>query len=493
MLNRLKRLFGRRSVAPSSSPAGSDSPVGAPGKPDSPAASTAKPDDLPAPPPARAKVRDIRMEDIDTDAIQVLRRLTRNGHVAYLVGGCVRDLLLGRSPKDIDISTSARPSQVRRLFRNSRIIGRRFQLAHIFFREPGGRAEKIIEVSTFRAYHGGNENSEDLLITRDNVFGTPEEDALRRDFTVNSLFFDIERGEVIDHLGGIEDLRRGVIRTVGDPDIRLREDPIRILRAIKFAARLGFEIEPATLKALRVHRWEIRRAAAPRTLEEILRILRSGAAVPAFSLLGETRTLEVLLPEIDAALHRDESLVDVYFGVLGEFDRRVAAGETLSNAVVLTSILLPLTPWPGGQGQRGFAEVRAAVLELLDGVLQRLRVSRKDSEAVRQLMLSIRKMAPGFQARRFSRTVLSRRPYFRELLTVFSIHCRARRCWTEALQDWEDRLPPAERTPARQPSSGPAGVRREGNGRRRRRQGGGSRRTPVGSRSPRTHSDKSGS
>jgi len=230
--------------------------------------------------------------------------------------------------------------------------------------------------------------------------------------------------------------------------------------------------------------------AASRLVEEGAQVV---VAVPAFSLLGETRTLEVLLPEIDAALHRDESLVDVYFGVLGEFDRRVAAGETLSNAVVLTSILLPLTPWPGGQGQRGFTEVRAAVLELLDGVLQRLRVSRKDSEAVRQLMLSIRKMAPGFQARRFSRTVLSRRPYFRELLTVFSIHCRARRCWTEALQDWEDRLPPAERTPARQPSSGPAGVRREGNGRRRRRRGGGSRRTPVGSRSPRTHSDKSGS
>ncbi|MCZ6833577.1 MAG: polynucleotide adenylyltransferase PcnB [Acidobacteria bacterium] len=434
-------------------------------------------------------MRDIRMVDIDDDAIQIIRRLTRHDHVAYLVGGCVRDLLLGRRPKDFDISTSARPNQVRRLFRNSRVIGRRFQLVHIFFRGPGGRAEKIIEVSTFRAYHGGNNDQDDLLITRDNVFGTPEEDTLRRDFTVNSLFYDIQRREVIDHLGGVKDLRRGIIRTVGDPDIRLREDPIRILRAIKFAARLGFEIEPATLEALRAHRWDIQRAAAPRTLEEILRILRSGAALSAFSLLGETRTLEVLLPEIDGALHRDESLVEVYFGVLGELDRRVAAGEELSNAVVLASLLLPLTPWPAGDPQRSFAQVRSAALELLESVFQRLRVSRRDSESARQLLLSIRKMAPGFQARRFSRTALAQRPYFPELLTVFSIHCRALRRWTEVLQAWEELLQPAERTPGPpRPGSGPGGVDGGGGRRRRRRRGGRSRHTPVGSRASGTRS-----
>lgn len=490
MLNRLKRLFGRRAVAPAPSPEAGDSPAGAPESARLPAATFAQPDHSPASPPARAEVRDIRMADIDTDAIQILRRLTRHDHIAYLVGGCVRDLLLGRRPKDFDISTSARPNQVRRLFRNSRVIGRRFQLVHIFFRGPGGRTEKIIEVSTFRAYHGGNNDQDDLLITRDNVFGTPEEDTLRRDFTVNSLFYDIERREVIDHLKGVNDLRAGIIRTVGDPDIRLREDPIRILRAIKFAARLGFEIEPATLEALRAHRWDIQRAAAPRILEEILRILRSGAALSAFSLLGETRTLEVLLPEIDGALHRDESLVEVYFGVLGELDRRVAAGEELSNAVVLASILLPLTPWPAGDPQRGFAEVRSAVLELLEGVFQRLRVSRRDGEAVRQLLLSIRKMAPGFRARGFSRNALAQRPYFPELLTVFSIHCRARGCWAEVLQEWEELLQPAaERTPgARRPASGRGGVDGGGGGRRRRRRGGRSRRPPAGSRAPGTRS-----
>jgi len=493
MLNRLRKLFGRRTVAPSCSPESRDSSVGAPESTGSPAATSVLPDDSPATPPARAEVCDIRVADIDPDAVQILRRLARHDHVAYLVGGCVRDLLLGRSPKDIDISTSAKPNEVRRLFRNSRVIGRRFQLVHIFFRGPRGRTEKIIEVSTFRAYHGGNDNREDLLITRDNVFGTPEEDALRRDFTVNSLFYDIQRKKVIDHLGGIKDLRRGVIRTVGDPDVRLREDPIRILRAIKFAARLGFEIEPATLQALRVHRWDIQRAAAPRTLEEILRILRSGAALSAFSLLGETRTLEVLLPEIDAALHRDESLVDVYFGVLGELDRRVAAGEELSNAVVLASILLPLTPWPAGDAKRGFVEVRTMVLELLETVFQRLRVSRKDAEAARQLLLSIRKMAPGFQARRFSRGALSRRPYFPELLTVFSIHCRALGRWTAVLQEWEERLQPAQRVPARRPASGPDGAQGGGDGRRRRRRGGRSRRPPAGSRTSRTRSDKPGS
>ncbi|MFI5198189.1 MAG: hypothetical protein ACHQJD_06185, partial [Thermoanaerobaculia bacterium] len=178
---------------------------------------------------------------IDPDALRVLYRLHRAGFKAYLVGGSVRDLMTGRTPKDFDIGTDARPQEVRRLFRNSRVIGRRFRLAHILF-EKG----KVVEVSTFRktpdALQGeeGREGDDDLLIRSDNTFGSPEEDALRRDFTINGLFYDIATYAVLDFVGGVEDLERRIVRTIGDPLIRFREDPVRMLRACEFAARLSF-------------------------------------------------------------------------------------------------------------------------------------------------------------------------------------------------------------------------------------------------------------
>src|SRR5258706_11663539 len=196
-------------------------------------------------------------DQIDSDAQKVVRRLARSGFDAYLVGGCVRDLLLGRKPKDFDVATSATPPEIRALFRNCRIIGRRFRLAHIFF------GSKIIETSTFRANPRDAEGealdeasapstapvadppAEELFIRRDNVFGSAEEDARRRDFTINGLFYDLDADRVIDYVEGLPDLDRRTVRTIGDADIRFREDPIRILRAIKFAARLDFEIEPA--------------------------------------------------------------------------------------------------------------------------------------------------------------------------------------------------------------------------------------------------------
>jgi poly(A) polymerase len=199
----------------------------------------------------------IALDQIDPDAANVVRRLKDSGHAAYLVGGCVRDLLLGRKPKDFDVVTSATPEQIRRLFRNSRIIGRRFKLAHIFY------GPKIIETSTFRANpremedddnDGAAPESGDLLIRRDNVFGTPEQDARRRDFTINGLFYDIQTKQVIDHVEGLPDLEARIVRTIGDPDIRFREDPIRILRAVKFAARCDLTIEPETYRRMMEHR-----------------------------------------------------------------------------------------------------------------------------------------------------------------------------------------------------------------------------------------------
>ena len=492
MLNRLKRLFGGRSrgeVAPEPHVATAVTPEApAPG---------ADPEAEPRPSPATLERR-IRRSDIDPDAAKIIRRLVRHGHTAYLVGGCVRDLLLRRKPKDFDISTSATPAQVRRLFRNCRIIGRRFQLAHIFFRNPGARGDKVIEVATFRAYHRGQEDTgegggkkepeADLLITRDNVFGTPQEDAWRRDFTVNGLFYDLDRQEVIDHLGGMTDLRRRTLRSIGDPDIRFREDPIRILRAIRFAARLDFTVDPDTLEAMKRHRWEILRSAAPRILEELLRILRCGASTPAFVLLGETRTLEVLLPEVDGALHDDPSLVDVYMGILGEMDRRASAEEVLPASVLVSCLLMPLVPWDLEASDAREAQTR--LVQLFEGVARRMRLSRRDGDAARRIFAAVPKMTPGYHARRFSRTALVRRPYFPELLTVFSILSTAAGRWSEAVAGWEERhrlqsddgtvdapagrgrprRPPSGRRP-RQAADGPesAGGKRRRRSRRRRR------------------------
>src|SRR5690606_17514971 len=184
---------------------------------------------------------DIPVERLDPDALGVIHRLRSFGHQAYLVGGCVRDLLLGRQPKDFDVATSAHPGEIRAIFRNCRLIGRRFRLAHVYF--PGG---KVIETATFRTNPNGESESEDLLITRDNAFGTVEEDARRRDFTVNGLFYDVVLGKVLDYVGGRADLERRLLRTIGDPDVRIQEDPVRLLRAVRFAAKLGFEIEEKT-------------------------------------------------------------------------------------------------------------------------------------------------------------------------------------------------------------------------------------------------------
>ena len=232
---------------------------------------------------------------IDPDADRVVRKLNRAGYKAYLVGGCVRDLLVHRKPKDFDVATSATPNEIKATFRNSRIIGRRFRLAHVFF------GSKIIEVSTFRA-NPQNEDNLDLLIRRDNVFGNETEDARRRDFTINGLFYDVENEKVIDHVEGLADLEAKLVRTIGDPDIRFQEDPVRMLRAIKFAARLDFGFEPATWRALLRWRSEISKCAPPRLLEEMHRLLRGGAARRSFELMVETGVLAVLSPYLAGLL-----------------------------------------------------------------------------------------------------------------------------------------------------------------------------------------------
>jgi len=228
----------------------------------------------------------ISRRDIDPDALKVLYRLRQSEHFAYLVGGSVRDLLLGRRPKDFDIGTSAHPYQVKKLFRNCWIIGRRFRLAHVKF------GTKVIEVATFRRQvEPGEEVVADgvpapdpatpegaHLIHHDNTFGTPEEDAFRRDFTINALFYDIATFSVIDYVCGLTDLSRGLVRSIGDPDVRLREDPVRMMRAIALASRLDFKVDAPVLAAIRTHRHELAHSSPARLIEEYYKILRAGSS-----------------------------------------------------------------------------------------------------------------------------------------------------------------------------------------------------------------------
>ncbi len=282
--------------------------------------------------------------DIDPDALKVLYRLKEANHIAYLVGGSVRDLLLGRRPKDFDIGTSAHPYQVKRLFRNCWIIGRRFRLAHVKF------GTKIVEVATFRrqvpavaeepADNTPDAGQRDLLIHHDNTFGTPEEDAFRRDFTINALFYDIATFSIIDYVGGLHDLKERVVRSIGNAEERFLEDPVRMLRAIALAARLDFAVDPPVSDAIRQVGPEIARSAPARLLEEYYKILRAGAAERTFRWLAEVGLLESITPELQRGSSRAlwESLT-----ALDRYRHRFGpAPETLSNAVLLGTLLVPL-------------------------------------------------------------------------------------------------------------------------------------------------------
>jgi poly(A) polymerase len=237
----------------------------------------------------------ISRRDIDANVLKVLYRLINANQLAYLVGGGVRDLMLGIRPKDFDIATTAHPHQVRELFRNSRLIGRRFRLVHVFF------GPKNIEVATFRRRAEVVEQ-DDPMLRHDNTFGTPEEDAFRRDFTINALFYDPQAFRVIDFVGGVGDLQSRLIRAIGDPEHRMREDPVRMIRAVRFAAKLDFGIESATREAIETCASDIIKASAPRLVEEIFRTLSSANSGTALVLMEKLGLLDAILPAVSLRL-----------------------------------------------------------------------------------------------------------------------------------------------------------------------------------------------
>lgn len=324
---------------------------------------------------------DVTFEHIDMDVQKVVRRLTRHGYEAYLVGGCVRDLLLGRQPKDFDVATSARPEEVRDLFRNSRIIGRRFRLVHVLFQ--GG---KVIEVATFRRNPKDEaDDSSELLIRSDNVFGVASEDAMRRDFTMNALFYDLEARQILDWCGGMEDVERRVVHTIGDPETRFREDPIRILRALKFAGRLGFAITPDVYDAIVFCREALALAARPRVSEEVLRLLRGGQARRTMYLAWETGVLDVLLPELSSLLY-DEGAENGpstrQWRLLDYIDKRTAEVGPLDDAVLWTLLLLE----PMKEACDGARDRSVAVADFLEPLVDRLALSRRHVDMIRRII-----------------------------------------------------------------------------------------------------------
>jgi poly(A) polymerase len=421
----------------------------------------------------RREAHGISRRNIDPDALKVLYRLHEHGHTAYLVGGSVRDLLLGRSPKDFDIGTSAHPYQIKKLFRNCWIIGRRFRLAHIKF------GAKTIEVATFRRVvdapqaEAQDPGGDAIVVAsspepstaagvqplhRDNSFGTPEEDAFRRDFTINGLFYDIGTFAVIDYVGGLGDLERRVVRSIGDPRVRFVEDPVRMLRAAVMTARLGFDLDPLVTEAIAEHRPLITTASPARLLEEYFKILRSGYAEASFAALGRLRLLELITPPLKtppAALWDALARLDQY---------RLAfpsAPPELTNAVLLGTLLEPL-----GLLGPGVAPGRARDPQADRVSFGMLPVPRRDVERLRQAIeLGPRLLDPAVSPR--AARSLPHRPAFQDTLTWLTIHTDR----PDVVAEWkrlrQHRAPPAE---AGAPEAGePSGPRRRRRRRRRRR------------------------
>ena len=424
--------------------------------------------------------------DLDAEAVKIVKRLTRFDHRAYLVGGCVRDLLLDRRPKDFDVGTSATPRQIKRVFRNCRIIGRRFRLAHIYFQNG-----KIIEVATFRARDeqeepgadGDGLDEQDLLIRDDNIFGTPEEDALRRDFTINALFYDVEEGTVLDHADGLSDLRRKVVRTIGDPEIRFREDPIRILRAIKFAARLSFTIEGGTLDALRATRRELVKAATPRVLEEINRFCRGGAARRSFELLDETGTFDVVFPELGRPYAADRGAWELMLDLLERMNAtRSGNGREIRTGEIFAAVLLPLVAQRlVGNGRHGGSRTRGPHAphiadELLQPLARRLRIPRREQEHCRQILGTLQRLLASDGLRRGARRALLERECLPDSLWMLDLLAERR---GDVFAAARARLDGLRREPAEgggdeaRPAEGPPGRAPRSRRRRRRRGAGG--------------------
>lgn len=429
---------------------------------------------------------------ISPNVIKILYRLKDNGHTAFLVGGGVRDLLLGREPKDFDVATDATPGRIKKLFRNCRLVGRRFRLAHLHF------SDEIVEVSTFRgsfteesagdltmlAPEGeGNANPrrqvrEDGLVLRDNVFGSPSDDAYRRDFTVNALAYNISDFSILDYVGGMEDLERGVIRTIGEPSLRFTEDPVRMLRAVRFAALLGFTFDKPTWQSLVDNAPGITRATPPRLYEEILKLFLSGEGEAIYQHMRLGGLFAPLFPAFSEWLEREtDGFPHVRISKNLEWlDERISRGTPVSAPLMLSLLfgeyLEERAAYYRKQGVSPLDATQAAVADFMGEQAHLVAIPHRVALSVRDILVlqyRFRRM-PGKRPQ----SVLAR-PGFTDALTY--LHCQSETtgegaeifAWWESYAK-EQVLPPAgiqPETVAQRPKK-----------RRRRRKG----RTPASSR-----------
>lgn len=423
---------------------------------------------------------------LDPRAVQIVKRLNSEGYESYLVGGCVRDLLLGHLPKDFDVSTAARPRQVRRVFRNCRIIGRRFKLAHVYF------GDNIIEVATFRrppsedkddgaepdepeTANDDGENADELLITRDNAYGNAEEDARRRDFTINGLFYDVATDEVIDWVGGVADIEARLVRMIGDPLIRLAEDPVRMLRAIKFASRLDIQIEEELDAAMHSSAALIDQCAPPRVLEEIYKLLSCGRAARALELLHDYGIFGHLLPEL-AEHWKDRR--DELVAIGKALDTLDQGRRRLTNAFLLAALAHDV--WRARLDDEGEVDPLHEAAELFAPLALRMNVPRRDVAAARHLLMTQLRLERRRRSRRFRMKDFVTRPSTIEAIQLLYLRSL---CHAELSEDhaaWTQRV--LEHQPeAAQPDADPAETdteERPKKSRRRRSRGGRRRRKP---------------
>jgi poly(A) polymerase len=431
----------------------------------------------------------ISRANISSNALKVLYRLKEAGYQAFLVGGAVRDLLLGIEPKDFDVATNAHPDQVKQLFRNCRLIGRRFHLAHVRY------GYEIIEVATFRAAHTpiDEDNSVDEgghrvldargRILRDNLYGTIEEDVWRRDFTANALYYNIEDFSVWDYVGGVADARDRVLRLIGDPETRYREDPVRMLRAMRFAAKLNFEIDPATAAPISKLAWMLDAVPPARLFDEVNKLFLSGTAVGAFDLLVKFGLLEHLFPDVANALQENPDGAAAKLLRLGleGTDERVRADKS-----VTPTFLFALLLWPAisrayqklGEHEGGEIQQMALACEQMAARQQsRIAVPKRFTLPMREMV----SMQPRFAMRSGRRALrLLDHPRFRAAYDFLLLRAAAGEVDPELATWWteiqtlpaEERITQVEQRP--QTSTQPA---RAGASRRRRRR----RRTPTAS------------
>lgn len=436
----------------------------------------------------------ISRQMVSPNALRVLYRLRDNGYTACLVGGCVRDLLLGREPKDFDIATNATPGELKRIFRNCRLVGRRFRLAHIHFRD------ELIEVATFRASAADVELEEDGesgadavedaaadadrqalilksdegMLLRDNLFGSPEEDAWRRDFTVNALSYNIADFSIVDYVGGVEDLNLGVIRTIGDPWVRFTEDPVRMLRALRFSAQLGFSIEKSCRQALVEMAGRICQAAPPRLFDELMKMFLCGEGEQCYQLLRQCGLFGALFPFLEEWLAREDGGFPhtVLTEALLQVDEQVGRGEKptvpLFLAMFFGSYLEETATAYRNAGAASQESIDMAVAGLIAETAPRVLITQRVAFRLREILILQNRFArmPG----RKPQSVLSR-PAFAEALAFLRFRATTDRLLMKTCSWWESYAAGIvhEAIPTSGETSPESGVRRKRRRRKRRR------------------------